>query len=34
MSRNVPTALTALAHRAEGQCLFEGHMLNAEKSIT
>jgi hypothetical protein len=27
MSRNFPTALAALAHRAEGQCLFEGHTL-------
>jgi hypothetical protein len=24
MSRNFPTALAALAHRAEGQCMFEG----------
>jgi hypothetical protein len=34
MSRNFPTALVALAHRAERQCLFDGRTLNAEKSLT
>jgi hypothetical protein len=34
MSRNFPSALAAMAHRAEGQCLFAGHTLNAEKSLT
>jgi hypothetical protein len=28
MSRNFPTTLAALAHRAEGQCLFEERTLN------
>jgi hypothetical protein len=28
MSKNFPTALAALEHRAEGQCLLEGHTLN------
>jgi hypothetical protein len=29
----LPTALAAQAHRAEGQCLLEGHALNVEKSM-
>jgi hypothetical protein len=28
MSRNFPTSLAALGHRAKGQCLFEGRTLN------
>jgi hypothetical protein len=32
MSRNFPTALAALAHRTEGQCLLEGHTLNADNN--
>jgi flagellar basal body-associated protein FliL len=33
MSKNFLTALAPFAHRAEGQRLFEGHTLNAEKSL-
>jgi hypothetical protein len=34
MLRPLLTALAAQAHRAEGQCLFEGQTLNVEKSLT
>jgi hypothetical protein len=33
MSKSLPTALAAQAHRAEGQCLLEGQTLNVEKYL-
>jgi hypothetical protein len=33
MSRSLPTAFAAQAHRAEGHCLVEGQTPNNEKSL-
>jgi hypothetical protein len=34
LSRSLPTALAARAHRAEGQCLLDGQTPNNVKSLT